>query len=139
MHLYRHAKDLAFSSFCSRDIWLKNLAIWLVKSYLMERNQNFPKYEIYSGMQQLIQTFISERIEKKMKELRKKNCILLYIQRTLGLAYFPHFEGKTLFSKDLTLSFTTPHGPLTPCWVPEKTREAIPRKIPNRRTNRPYS
>ena len=28
---------------------------------------------------------------------------------------------------------------LTPCWVPEKTNEPIPRKLPNRRMDRPHS
>ena len=43
------------------------------------------------------------------------------------------------FSKNLALSCTTPHGPLTPSWVPKKTKEPIPRKLPKRRTDRPYS
>ena len=29
--------------------------------------------------------------------------------------------------------------PLSPCGVPEKTKERIPRKLLNRRTDRPYS
>ena len=43
------------------------------------------------------------------------------------------------FSKNLALSCTTPHGPLTPSWVPKKTKEPIPRKLPKERTNRPNS
>ena len=41
--------------------------------------------------------------------------------------------------KHFFLSYTTPHGPLTPCWVPEKTKEPIPWKPLNRRIDRPYS
>ena len=73
---------------------------------------------------------------EKNKELRKKKTFL-YIQRILGLAYFPHFWGKTLFSKNLAVMHNT-------TWTPNimlssrKTKEPIPRQIPNRRTNRPY-
>ena len=37
------------------------------------------------------------------------------------------------------MSYTTPHGPLTPCGVPEKPKEPILRKLLNRKTDRPYS
>ena len=37
------------------------------------------------------------------------------------------------------MSYTTSHGPLTPCGVPEKPKEPIPRKLLNRKTDRPYS
>ena len=39
----------------------------------------------------------------------------------------------------MALPCSTRHGFLTPCWVPEKTKEPIPRKLPKRRTDRPYS
>ena len=47
---------------------------------------------------------------------------------------FPIFGEKHFFSKNQALSHTTPHGPLTPCRVSEKTNEPIPRKLPDRRT-----
>ena len=50
-----------------------------------------------------------------------------------------HFGSKTVFLKHLALLCTTPHGPLTTRRVPGKTKEQIPRKLPNRRTDRPYS
>ena len=52
------------------------------------------------------------------------------------LAHFPHFLSKKIFSKNLVLSRTTTHGPLTPCWVSEKTNEPFPRKRPYGRTER---
>ena len=70
----------------------------------------------------------------KIKELKKKTKLsYIYIQRTLGLPYFPHFRAKRCF-QEIWLSYTTRHRSLTPCWVPEKTRESIRRKRPNRRT-----
>ena len=41
--------------------------------------------------------------KKKLKNWEKKTKLsYIYIQRTLGLAYFPHFKSKTLFLKNLT-------------------------------------
>ena len=79
-----------------------------------------------------------DQSDKKIKNW-EKNWTFLYIQGTLGLAYFCYFWGKTWFSKNLPLSYTTPHGPLTLCWVPGKTKLPIPKKLLNRRTDRPYS
>ena len=42
---------------------------------------------------------------------------------------FSIFGTKFFFSK-IRLSRTTPHGPLTPYLVSEKTNEPIPRKLP---------
>ena len=49
--------------------------------------------------------------------------------------FFP-FLGQVIILKK---SGSTLHGPLTPCWVPEKTKETIPRKLPKRKTDGPYS
>ena len=121
--------------------WLKNPTIWLAKSILGHISE--PEFsQIWNSFKHtaitIIQTFIIDQIEKKLKNW-EKNSTFLYIQKTLGLNYFPHFGGKTLFSKNLALWCTTPHGPLKPCWVPEKTKEPIPRKLPNRRADRPYT
>ena len=69
---------------------------------------------------------------EKIKELRKKHKFSHIIKGPLGLPYFPNFGWKTLFSKNLALSCTTPHGTLTSCWAPEKTQEPIQGKRPNR-------
>ena len=42
-----------------------------------------------------------------------------------------------LFSKNLAQLRTAPHGPLTPCWVPEKTNEQIPIKFLDGMISRP--
>ena len=73
--------------------------------------------------------FIIGQIDKKIKNWEKK----------LNFPIHSHFGGKTWFSKNVAVSYTTPHGPLTPGSVPEKTNESIPRKCLNRRTDRPYS
>ena len=39
-----------------------------------------------------------------------------------------------IFSENPALSCTTPHGPLTPCCISEKTNDPIPRKCLNGRT-----
>ena len=70
--------------------------------------------------------------------MRKKLNLPIH-SKNPGRRIFSHFACKTWFSKDLALSCTTPHGPLTPCWVSEKTKKSIPRKFLNRRTDRPYS
>ena len=82
----------------------------------------------------IIQTFIIDQIEKKLKNWEK----IPIHSKNPRLGLFSPFWGKT-FSKNLALSCTTPHGPLTPCWVPGKTKEPIPKTLPKRRTDRPYS
>ena len=103
--------------------------------------RNFPNmkfvqaYSNYSNM-----NFHYRPNWEKIKKLRKKAKLsYIYIQRTLGLTYFPILGQNIFFFFNLALSCTTRHGPLTPCWVPEKTKEPIRRKLPNRRTDRPYS
>ena len=54
----------------------------------------------------------------------------------LFLAHFSHFGGQNIISKR---SSSVMHGPLRPCWVPEKTTEPIPRKILDGRMDRSYS
>ena len=46
--------------------------------------------------------------------------------------FSPFFGQKDFFKKNPTLSRKARHGPLTPCWVSEKTIEPIPRKLPDR-------
>ena len=79
--------------------------------------------QIWNLFKHIAITVIQTLIIEKINELRKKNNF-----RTLVLAYFPHLGGKTLFSQNLALPCTTLHGPETPCWVIEKTKEPIPRK-----------
>ena len=74
-----------------------------------------------------------------MKNWEKKRIFLYIPIHFPGLGFFPQFGGKTWFSRNLALSYTTPPGPLTLCWVPEKTKEPIPRKLLNKRTGRPNS
>ena len=49
---------------------------------------------------------------------------------------FAILEAKTKIKKIQALSHTTANGPLTPCSVSENTNEQIPRKLPDRRTER---
>ena len=87
--------------------WLKNPAIWLAKSILghISGARIFPNmkfvqaYKNYSNI-----NFHYRPNWWKYKELRKKTK---FFQRTLGLSYFPHFRGKTWFSKNLAAIHNT--------------------------------
>ena len=105
--------------------WLKSPTIWLAKSILghISGTRIFPNmkfvqaYSSYSNI-----NFHYRPNWKKIIELRKKTKLsYIYIQRTLGLAYFPHFRVKHCFQK-MWLSCTTRHGSRTPCWVPGKSK-----------------
>ena len=52
------------------------------------------------------------------------------------LAYFFHFGGKNIFSKNPALSHTTSYGFLIPCQNLEKTIDPIPRKRLDVQTDR---
>ena len=54
----------------------------------------------------------------------------------LRLVDFPHFAGKF---KNLAMSYITSHGSLTPCSVPEKTKEPNRIKPLHKRTDKLYS
>ena len=73
-----------------------------------------------------IQTFIIDQIDKKLKNWEKETK-LSYTFKGLfkNLAYFLHFGGKTLFSKNQALPYTKQHWPLMPCWDPEKTKSQL--------------
>ena len=121
--------------------WLKNPTIWLTKSILghISRTRIFKKMKFlqaYSNYSNI--NFYYRPNREKIKELWKKTKLsYIYIQRTLGFAYFFHFRAKHCFQK-IWLSCTTWRGLLTPCWVPEKSKEPIQRKLPNRKTERTY-
>ena len=118
-----HQKPVYFINFFLRYIqsilescnWLKNPAIWLAKSISdhISETRIFPnmKFLIKYKRIAVIQTFIIDHTDIKNKELRK-NRTFLYIQRTLGLAYFPHFGRKIFFRKNLAVIDST-------TWVPK--------------------
>ena len=102
-------KKSGISSLCYRDIVdLKILQPdWPGEFWAISQEPDFYlKYGICTRMQQIIWSLLT----------------------------FP--PGQTKFSKYPALSNTTPHEPLTPCWVSEKTDEPIPRKLPARRKDR---
>ena len=96
----------AFSSLCSRDI---NDLIGQEHFGPYIRNQNFSKYEFWSSIQQLIQTFILGQIEKK-----KLNFPIHSKNPRLDL-FSPFLRVKTFFSKNPSQSCITPYEPLTRC------------------------
>ena len=55
-NLYQHAKNQTFSLICSRDIVNSKIlqSYWQITFGQYFRQQNFPKYEICQGMQELI-------------------------------------------------------------------------------------
>ena len=104
---------------CESCDWLKNPTVWLAKSILghISETRFFSNMKFVQAYSNYNNTKFRYRPNwEKIKELKEKT--FLNIQKILGLAYFPHFWGKTLFSKHLAESCTTRHGPLITCWVP---------------------
>ena len=125
-------KNMTFSFFCSRDIVaLKILQFdWSRAIWFISQINITPKCGICVWTHQM--TLWTKFWKKKLWQ------IFQLIHKTLFLAHFWHFflifEAKILFSK-IRPSHTTPHGPLTPYWVQEKSRELIARKLPDERTD----
>ena len=142
INLYHHANNEAFSSICSRDLvdWEILHSEWPWAFWPKSQKTDF--YQIWNlaykhNVLRTIQTKITDEIHKKIN-----GKSFIYIQRTLCLAYlwpiYP-FCRQNLFPKTLALSCTKTHVLLTPCWVPENAKEPIPRKLLDRRIDRPYS
>ena len=134
MNLYQDAKNQAFSSFCSGDI--ANLKIlqsyWSRAFWPISQELDFSQVKDLCKNTANIIKFLYRQIQKKLKQnfpINSKNPVF-------GPFWpiFPIFWGKRFFKKNLALPRTTRHGPITPCWVSEKTNEPIPRKLPDWRT-----
>ena len=108
---------MRYSQFQSPAIDWKVTQSWLTKS-ILDQILGIRISQIWNLFKHteiaVIQTFILDQIDKKVKNW-EKSLTFLYIKRTLGLAYFPHFGGKTWLSKNYM-------SLLTPCWVPEKPK-----------------
>ena len=67
-YICQHAKRRTISSFCSRDIAdVKILqSDWPKEFWSISQESDFPKYRICAGIEQIIKTFIRERIQKKI-------------------------------------------------------------------------
>ena len=128
MNLDQYAKNQDFLSFCSRDI--VNFKIlqsdWSRAFWRISQNQIFPKYGIYARIQQIIQTFFIDQIQKK--------TITKFFNKFKNPIFGIFLGQKIFFSKNPAPWHTTTYGPLTPWWVSEKTNEPISRKIPDRRS-----
>ena len=75
---------------------------------------------------------------EKIKELRKKlNFPIHSKNHRLGL--ISPFLGQNIIFKISGSVCSTLHEHLTSCWLPEKTKEPISIKLPNRKTEGPYS
>ena len=112
----------------------KNPAIWLAKSILTPhlRNLNFPKYGISARIKQIIWNSFTDQTQKKiMTKFSNKS------EKPYFWPIFPFLVQKIFFEK-IWLSCTTTHRPLTSCWVSEKTKEPIPRKLPDRAKIGPF-
>ena len=120
--------------------WLKTPTMWLTKSILghIWGTRIFPNIKFVQAYSNYNNTdFYYRPNRQKIKELRN-NSTFPYIQRTLSLATFLILGAKHYF-QNICLSCTTLYAPLTSRWVPQKTKKPIPRKLPQRRTDRPYS
>ena len=67
---------------------------------------------------------------------KTNDVIFLESPKTLFWGQFWSFLPVGDFFQKIWLSHTTLYGPLTPCQVPEKTNEPIPRKLMNRQKDR---
>ena len=141
MNLQQHAKNQAFSSFCSSDkVNLKILQSDCLRAFWPRSQEpNFSQvWDLSQNTANNINFFLDQIQIKVMTKFSNK------FKKTLILAHFwvifP-ILGANFFSKNSALSRTTTHGPLI-TWVSEKTNEPIPRKLPDGRmvgqTNRPY-
>ena len=129
MNLYQHAKNQAFSSFCSWDILILkpcNLIGWEHFGPNL-RNQNFPKYGIQTRIQEILQTLIRDQMQEKLM-----TKFFNTFKKPHFSPFSPFFGQKYFFQKYLALSCTK-HGLLKSCWVSEKTNKPILRKLPDRR------
>ena len=122
--------------------WLKNPAIWLAKSILghISGSRIFPNmklvqaYNNYSNI-----TFIIDQIEKKLKNW-KKNLNLPIYSKNPRLGLFSPFWGQSIIFKKIWLCHAQHHmGTWHHIDFQKKTKEPVPRKLPNRMTDRPYS
>ena len=97
-----------FHHFVLRHSWFKNPAVWLAKSILAHISEfsqiwSLPKH-----------TAIDIFFHYRPNWGKINNLIFLYIQRTLGLAYFPHFGGKIIiFEKSGSVMHNTMWSPNT--------------------------
>ena len=70
---------------------------------------------------------------------KTNDMIFLKSPSTMFLGHFWQFldifARWDFFQKIFSLSHATLYGPLTPCWVSEKTNKPIPRKLTKRRKN----
>ena len=77
-----------------------------------------------------------------MDQIQKKLMTTNKFKKTLFLAHFPKFWGKTIFLENQALSCTTSNGFLELCQNLEKVNDTIQQKCPDRqmggRTDRPY-
>ena len=118
-NLHQHAKNQAFSSFCSGDIAnLKNTAFWLVKSILahIPGTKFFWSKRFVQEYSKYITFLYSTNTKKKKKKTKFPNKF----EKPFFWPISPFLGAKSFFSKNSNLSRTTIHGPLTPCWVSVK-------------------
>ena len=135
MNLQHHAKNQAFSSFCSSDkVNLKILQSDCLRAFWPRSQEpNFSQvWDLCKNTANNI-SFLSGPNSEKSN--------WLYFPINSKHIIIGPFLEQTFLSKNLALSHTTTHGPLTQCWVSEKNNEPIPRKLPNGRmegwTDRP--
>ena len=98
----------------------KNILVHISETKIFEE---FPKHKWIN---------INFHYRPNWKNKQKENFHIHSMNARLDL-FFPFLGAKIFFSKNAAV--ITPYGPLTPCWVPEKTKELLPRKLPDRRTN----
>ena len=104
-------KNQTFSSFCSREVALKTLqSDWPKAFWPISQKPGSPLiWDLFKHITIIINFHYRPNWKKKI--MTKFSYTFKEPQA------WPILGAKTLFSKNLTLSSTTPHGSQTPCWV----------------------
>ena len=117
VNLYQHAKNQAFSSFCSWDtVDLKILrSDWLRAFWPICQEPDFSQvWDLCQNTAVNINFLYKPNSEKLMTKFSNKFI------KPYFWPIFPISRAKIFFPKNPALSCTTPHWPLTPCWISEK-------------------
>ena len=128
INLYQHAKNQAFSSLCFGDqVDLKILlSDWPRVFWSISQEPGFPKiWDLWNNTASNINSLYRPKSEKKLW--------LNFPINPKNLTFGPFFWRRYYFKK-IQLSCTTPHEPLTPCCILNKS---ISRKLLGERIDRP--
>ena len=133
VNLYQHAKNQAIYMVD----WKILQSGWLRTFWSISQEQKFSQiWDLFRN------TANNISFHYTIKPVKINDHIFQYIQKTLFLAHFwsifTSFGAKNFFPENPALSRTTSYKFLALCQNSEKTKDTIPKKLLDRRTDRPY-